>query len=50
MNYPIIIAVSILVLILIVFLIKRNLKDKKKFEEEVIDTELSPEKDDKENI
>ncbi|MFW0716929.1 hypothetical protein [Pedobacter sp. N23S346] len=50
MNYPIIIAVSILVLILIVFLIKRNLKDKKKFEEEVIDTELPPEKDDKENI
>jgi hypothetical protein len=50
MNYPIIIAVSILVILLLVFLIRRNLKDKQKFEEEVIDTELPPEKDDKENI
>ncbi|MFD2288661.1 hypothetical protein GJU39_11265 [Pedobacter petrophilus] len=50
MNYPIILTVSVLMIILIAFLIKRNLKDKKKFEQEVIDTELPPEKDDKENI
>ena len=50
MNYPLIIAVSVLVLILIVFLIKRNLKDRKKFEEEIIDAELPPDKEEKENI
>jgi len=50
MNYPVLIAVAILVVLLIAFLIIRNQKDKKKFEEEVIDSELSPEKDDKENI
>ncbi|MDY0905641.1 hypothetical protein [Pedobacter sp. CFBP9032] len=50
MNYPLIIAVSVLVLILIVFLIKRNLKDQKKFEEEIIDAELPPDKEEKENI
>lgn len=50
MNYPLIIAVSVLVLILIVFLIKRNLKDQKIFEEEIIDAELPPDKEEKENI
>ena len=50
MHYPLIIAVSVLVLILIVFLIKRNLKDQKKFEEEIIDAELPPDKEEKENI
>ncbi|NTE00069.1 hypothetical protein G6M26_31620 [Agrobacterium tumefaciens] len=49
MNYPVIGTVSVLVLILIIFLFKRNLKDKKQFEEEVIDSELPAEKSEKEN-
>ena len=49
MNYPIVIGVAVLVIILIAYLIIRNQKDKKEFEEEVIQTELPPEKDDKEN-
>ena len=49
MNYPVLIGVIILVTILIVYLIKRNQKDKKEFEEEVIQSELPAEKDDKEN-
>lgn len=49
MNYPVLIGVIILVTILIVYLIKRNQKDKKEFEEEVIQSELPSEKDDKEN-
>ena len=49
-NLPVLVAVAILVVILIVFQIVRNQKDKKKFEEEIIDTELPPEKDDKENL
>ena len=49
MNYPILIGVAVLVVILIAYLIKRNQKDKKEFEEEVIQSELPPEKDDKEN-
>jgi len=49
MNYPIVIGVAVLVIVLIVYLIVRNQKDKKEFEEEVIQSELSAEKDDKEN-
>ena len=49
MNYPILIGVAVLVLILIGYLVKRNQKDKKDFEEEVIQSELPPEKDVKEN-
>lgn len=49
LNIPVIIGVAILILLLIIYLIRRNQKDKKKFEQEVIDTELTPEKDDKEN-
>lgn len=49
MNYPIVIGVAVLVIILIAYLIIRNQKDKKEFEEEVIQSELPPEKDDKEN-
>ena len=49
MNYLVIGIVSVLVLILIIFLIKRNLKDKKQFEEEAIDSELPAEKSEKEN-
>lgn len=50
MNYLILIGVAVLAIILIAYLIKRNQKDKKEFEEEVIQSELPPEKDDKENI
>ncbi|MFF5379839.1 hypothetical protein [Pedobacter suwonensis] len=49
MNYPIVIGVAVLVIILIAYLIIRNQKDKKEFEEEVIQSELPAEKDDKEN-
>lgn len=49
MNYPIIIGVAILVLILIIYLIIRNEKDKRDFEEEVLQSESDPEKDDKKN-
>ena len=49
MNYPIVIGVAVLVIILIAYLIIRNQKDTKEFEEEVIQSELPPEKDDKEN-
>ena len=49
MNYPIVIGVAVLVIILIAYLIIRNQKDKKEFEEEVIQSELPLEKDDKEN-
>jgi len=50
MNDPILIGVIVLVVILVGYLIKRNQKDKKEFEQEVIQSELPPEKDDKENI
>ncbi|MGM9477499.1 hypothetical protein ACS5PU_13755 [Pedobacter sp. GSP4] len=50
MNYPILAGVILLALILIVFLIWKNQKDKKKFEEDTIESELPPEKDDKENV
>ena len=49
-NLPVVIVVAILVVLLIAFIIKRNQKDKKKFEREVIDEEIPAEKDDKENI
>jgi len=49
MNYSIVIGVAVLVVILIAYLIKRNQKDEEAFEEEVIQSELPPEKDDKEN-
>ncbi|WP_293741745.1 hypothetical protein [uncultured Pedobacter sp.] len=49
MNYPIVIGVAVLVIILIAFLIVRNQKDEKEFEEDVIQSELPAEKDDKEN-
>jgi len=49
-NLPVVIVVAIIVVLLIVFIIKRNQKDKKKFEQEMIDEEIQPEKDDKENI
>ena len=50
MNYPILIGVAILVILLIGYLIRKNLKDKKKFEEETNQSELPPEKDDQENV
>lgn len=49
-NLPVIIGVAIVVAILIIYLIKKNRKDEKKFEQDVINSELPPEKDDKENF
>ncbi|WP_157263213.1 hypothetical protein [Pedobacter sp. R20-19] len=50
MNYLVIGTISFLVLLLIIFLIKRNIKDKKQFEEEVLDAEMPVEKSEKEII
>ncbi|WP_197082349.1 FeoB-associated Cys-rich membrane protein [Pedobacter sp. BMA] len=50
MNYPVIIAVLILVAALLIYLIKRNQKDKKEFEEEVLQSETPAEDADKENL
>lgn len=43
-NYTIVGVVLLAVILLIIFLIVRNQKDKKKFEKEMIDSEISPEK------
>lgn len=49
-NYVIVISVLIVIIVLIVFLIQKNRKDKKKFEKEIIASETTPEKHDKERI
>ncbi|WP_316736311.1 hypothetical protein [Pedobacter aquatilis] len=49
-NLPVLVGVAILVAILIIYLIRRNRKDMKKFEQQIIQSELPPEKDDKENV
>lgn len=49
-NYPIAGLVVVVVIGLIVFLIRRNIKDKKKFEKEQIKSELKPEKHDDDRI
>ena len=43
MNYLIVAGVFLLVIILIIWMIRRNQKDKKKFEKEIINSELKPE-------
>jgi len=43
MNYLIVAGVFLLVIILITWMIRRNQKDKKKFEKEIINSELKPE-------
>lgn len=43
MNYLIVAAVLLLVIILVAWMIRRNQKDKRKFEKEIIDSELKPE-------
>jgi hypothetical protein len=43
MNYLIVAAVAVVVIILIVWIIRRNQKDKKKFESEIINSEVKPE-------
>ena len=43
MNYLIVGAVLLLVIIFLVWVIRRNYKDKKKFEKEIINSELQPE-------
>ncbi len=45
-NYTIVVAVLIVVAALIIFLIRRNIKDRKKMEKEIIDSEIKPEKHD----
>ncbi len=48
MNYPIIALVFLIVLALVIYLIRRNRKDRKKFESEIIRSELKPEKHEEE--
>ena len=43
-NYPIAGAVVLAVILLIIFLIRRNQKDEKKFERDMIDSEVKPDK------
>ena len=45
-SYPIIGIVALIAIALIIFLIRRNIKDEKEFEQEVIQSELKPEKHD----
>jgi preprotein translocase subunit YajC len=45
-NYTIAVALIIAVAALIIFLIRKNNKDKKKMEKEMIDSEIKPEKHD----
>jgi len=49
-NYNIIVPVVFAVLVLILFLIRRNRKDAKKFEKEVNQTETITDKHDKDRI
>ena len=49
-NYPSVVLVLVAVLALIVYLIRRNGKDKQKFEDETIQSELKPGKHDTEHI
>lgn len=49
-NLPVIIGAAIAVALLIIYLIRKNRKDEKKFEQDVISSELPPEKDDKEDL
>lgn len=50
LNYAIIIPVVLIVVIFIVWLIRRNMKDEKKFEDEINRSEIKPEKHDKDHI
>ena len=50
LNYPLIGLVIFLVIGLIIFLIRRNRKDKKSYERELIDSEIKPEKHDADRI
>lgn len=49
-NYPIVALVTLLVIGLIVFLIRRNITDKKKYEKEKIQSELKPDKHDDDHV
>lgn len=49
-SYPLAGLVLVVVIGLIIFLIRRNRKDKKKFENEMIQSELKPEKHDTDHI
>ncbi|PWK75902.1 hypothetical protein LX99_03635 [Mucilaginibacter oryzae] len=43
-NYPLIIIVVIAAVILLVWMIRRNLKDEKDYEKETMQSEIKPEK------
>jgi len=49
-NYPLAGLVLVVVIGLIIFLIRRNRRDKKKYENEMIQSELKPEKHDTDHI
>lgn len=49
-NYLIIGLVVLAALAFIVWLIRRNLKDKKEFEKEIIESDLKPEKHDDDHV
>jgi preprotein translocase subunit YajC len=49
-NYPILGLVVLAVICLIVFLVRRNRKDEKKFEKEMTESEIKPEKHDEDKV
>ena len=49
-NYPLAGLVLVAVIGLIVFLIRRNREDKNKYEKEMIESELKPEKHDTDHV
>ncbi|WP_231425022.1 MULTISPECIES: hypothetical protein [Pedobacter] len=48
-NLPVVVAVIVFVIVLVIFLVIRNHKDKKEYEQELMDEELPTEKGDKKN-
>jgi hypothetical protein len=49
-NYPIVIAVLVAVILLLVYLIWKDQKDRKKFEKQFTKSELDPDKHDQEHL
>lgn len=49
-NYVIVVPVILLAILFVVWIIRRNRKDEKKFEKEMNESEILPEKHDKDHI
>lgn len=49
-NYPIIVIVFLVVLFLIIYVVRKNRKDRKKFEHDIIRSELKPQKHEEDEV